>query len=167
MGCAVSRTIKGSACHHGSPGLPFSVWRWGGVAEEDFHCRVFKTPHLNFREAKNAQPALLSCEEPAKAIYGERLGEHSSIVWAKLIQARITPGSARTKDRPLRASAGLRRFSVMISVMLIGAVLASLALGVLLAYGICQAMFRVFRVHAISAARERVQTPAVRTAVEG
>lgn len=56
---------------------------------------------------------------------------------------------------------------MIITVMLIGAVLASLALGVLLAYAICNAMFRVFRVHAMSAARERVQTSVVRTAVEG
>ena len=39
--------------------------------------------------------------------------------------------------------------------MLVCAVLASLALGVLVAYGICQTMFRLFRVHAVSAARSR------------
>jgi hypothetical protein len=39
------------------------------------------------------------------------------------------------------------------SILLVGAVFASLAFGVLLAYGICQTMFRVFRVHAESAAR--------------
>lgn len=49
------------------------------------------------------------------------------------------------------------------SVMLICAVLASLAFGVLVAYGICQVMFRVFRVHSISTAREREQ----RTVVAG
>lgn len=49
------------------------------------------------------------------------------------------------------------------SVMLICAVLASLAFGVLIAYGICQVMFRVFRVHSISTAREREQ----RTVVAG
>ncbi len=38
------------------------------------------------------------------------------------------------------------------SILLVGAVFASLAFGVLLAYGICQAMFRVFRVHARSTA---------------
>jgi ABC-type glycerol-3-phosphate transport system permease component len=37
--------------------------------------------------------------------------------------------------------------------LLVGAVFASLALGVLLAYGICQFMFGIFRVHALSAAR--------------
>jgi uncharacterized protein (DUF2062 family) len=47
--------------------------------------------------------------------------------------------------------------------MLICAVLASLALGVLVAYGICQAMFRVFRVHAENAARERVVAQRLRT----
>ncbi len=44
------------------------------------------------------------------------------------------------------------------SLMMVGAVLASLALGVLVAYGICMAMFRAFRVHAESAARERGET---------
>jgi hypothetical protein len=39
--------------------------------------------------------------------------------------------------------------------MLICAVLASLTLGVLVAYGICQAMFRVFRVQSIAAAQQR------------
>jgi uncharacterized protein (DUF2062 family) len=39
--------------------------------------------------------------------------------------------------------------------MLVCAVLASLAFGVLVAYGICQMMFRVFREHSISAARQR------------
>ena len=42
----------------------------------------------------------------------------------------------------------------MSSMMLVvGAVCASLAFGVLLAYGACQGMFRIFRVHAQSAAR--------------
>ena len=36
----------------------------------------------------------------------------------------------------------------MTTVVLVSAVLASLAAGVLLAYGICVAMFRVFRMHA-------------------
>ena len=49
-------------------------------------------------------------------------------------------------------------------VMLICAVLASLALGVLVAYGICQAMFRVFRVHAENAARSRGVAQPLRTA---
>ena len=35
----------------------------------------------------------------------------------------------------------------MISIMLICAVLASLAIGVLVAYGVCMAMFGVFRMH--------------------
>lgn len=56
---------------------------------------------------------------------------------------------------------------IMGSLMLVCAVLASLALGVLMAYGICQAMFRVFRVHAIAAAKERVSNSPVRVAVEG
>lgn len=41
------------------------------------------------------------------------------------------------------------------TLMLMCAVLASLALGVLVSYGICQAMFQVFRVHSVSAARLR------------
>ena len=54
-----------------------------------------------------------------------------------------------------------------ISVLLVGAVMASLAFGVLAAYAICMAMFRVFRVHAISAAKERTQASSVRVAIEG
>jgi hypothetical protein len=41
------------------------------------------------------------------------------------------------------------------SILLVGAVLACLAFGVLLAYGICNAMFRAFRVHAKSTARRQ------------
>jgi len=51
--------------------------------------------------------------------------------------------------------------------MMVCAVLASLALGVLTAYGICQVMFRVFRVHAESASRERVEAAATGVALEG
>lgn len=43
----------------------------------------------------------------------------------------------------------------MVSLMLVGAVFASLALGVLAAYGVCQGFFRVMRMHAESAARAR------------
>ncbi len=39
--------------------------------------------------------------------------------------------------------------------MLMCSVLASLALGVLAAYGICHSMFHLFKVHAVSAARSR------------
>lgn len=52
----------------------------------------------------------------------------------------------------------------METVLLLCAVLASLALGVLVAYGICQTMFRVFRVHAVSAAKNRVATQPLRAA---
>ena len=59
---------------------------------------------------------------------------------------------------------------VMVSLMLICAVAASLAFGVLVAYGVCLAMFRVFRVHAASVARERVSgvsgVSAVQMAIE-
>jgi ABC-type glycerol-3-phosphate transport system permease component len=51
-------------------------------------------------------------------------------------------------------------------ILLVGAVFASLALGVLSAYGICQAMFRIFRVHALSAAR-RGRTSGVSVSAEG
>ena len=57
--------------------------------------------------------------------------------------------------------------AVISSLMMVCAVLASLALGVLVAYGICLAMFRVFRVHAESAARGRVKATATRVALEG
>jgi hypothetical protein len=56
---------------------------------------------------------------------------------------------------------------IMGSLMLVCAVMASLALGVLMAYGICLAMFRIFRVHALAAARDRVTNSPVRVAVEG
>jgi hypothetical protein len=41
----------------------------------------------------------------------------------------------------------------MSSLMLIGAMFASLALGVLVAYALCQMIFRVFWIHAQSAAK--------------
>ena len=41
------------------------------------------------------------------------------------------------------------------SIVLISAVLASLAAGVLLAYGICVSMFRLFRMHARQVAAEQ------------
>jgi hypothetical protein len=41
------------------------------------------------------------------------------------------------------------------SIVLISAVLASLASGVLAAYGICISMFRLFRIHARQVAAER------------
>jgi hypothetical protein len=44
---------------------------------------------------------------------------------------------------------------VMGSLMLVCAVAASLAFGVLVAYGICQGLFRIFRVHATAVAKER------------
>ncbi len=43
----------------------------------------------------------------------------------------------------------------MTTVMLLCAVLASLAGGVLLAYGLSNAMFFVFRIHSIQAAQQR------------
>lgn len=40
--------------------------------------------------------------------------------------------------------------------MLVCAVFASLTLGVLVSYGICQVLFRVFRVHSIAVAKQRM-----------
>jgi hypothetical protein len=40
--------------------------------------------------------------------------------------------------------------------MLVCAVLASLSLGVLVAYGICMAMFHVFKIHSIQVAQQRI-----------
>ncbi len=50
--------------------------------------------------------------------------------------------------------------------MLMCAVMASLALGVLVAYGICQAMFRVFRVQSIAAAKQRQRAVVARVALD-
>ena len=44
----------------------------------------------------------------------------------------------------------------MTTVVLMCAVLASLAGGVLLAYGICNAMFHIFRIRSIQAAQQRL-----------
>ena len=43
---------------------------------------------------------------------------------------------------------------VVTSIMLVCAVLASLAVGVLMAYGVCIAMFRVFQMHVRQVAAE-------------
>ena len=43
----------------------------------------------------------------------------------------------------------------MTTVVLLCGVLASLAGGVLLAYGLCVAMFNLFRIHSIQAAQQR------------
>jgi len=61
---------------------------------------------------------------------------------------------------------------LMGSLMLVCAVAASLALGVLVAYGICQGMFRAFRLHAMAEAKSRAvpqlgQQPGVQVAVRG
>jgi hypothetical protein len=52
------------------------------------------------------------------------------------------------------------------TLMLVCAVAASLAFGVLVAYGMCQVMFRVFRVHQTAVARTRVAV-ASQVAIEG
>ena len=54
------------------------------------------------------------------------------------------------------------------SVTLVCAVLASLAFGVLLAYGICQAVFALFRMHALrSPAPSQVRVTGRASVVEG
>jgi hypothetical protein len=57
--------------------------------------------------------------------------------------------------------------AVIVSMMLIAAVLASLALGVLVAYGLCQAMFRIFRVHSMSMAKEPTGVSVARAVAKG
>ena len=47
----------------------------------------------------------------------------------------------------------------MTSIVLVCAVLASLAVGVLVAYGVCISMFRVFQMHARQVAAERLAQP--------
>jgi len=66
-----------------------------------------------------------------------------------------------------RAVFGPLEAGVISSLMLICAVAASLAFGVLVAYGICQVMFRIFRQHATAVAKERVSGSVVRVAIEG
>ena len=56
---------------------------------------------------------------------------------------------------------------LMSSLMLVCAVAASLALGVLVAYGVCQGMFRAFRLHAAAEARSRGLGQTVRIPVRG
>lgn len=54
------------------------------------------------------------------------------------------------------------------TVTLVCAVLASMAFGVLLAYGVCQAVFALFRMHALrSPAPSQVRLPSRATVVEG
>ena len=56
-------------------------------------------------------------------------------------------------ENPSRQPLSLKEMFVMSSLMLIGAIFASLALGVLVAYGICQLLFRIFWIHVKSTAR--------------
>lgn len=46
---------------------------------------------------------------------------------------------------------------MILSILLLCAVAASLAIGVLLAYGICLAMFHLFSIHATQVAARRLQ----------
>lgn len=63
---------------------------------------------------------------------------------------------SRTLAAVTRADEARGDFQAMETMALLCAILASLALGVLAAYGICQAMFRLFQIHAVSAAKNRV-----------
>lgn len=54
---------------------------------------------------------------------------------------------------------------VTASIVLISAVLASLAVGVLVAYWVCMAMFGVFRVHARQVAERSLQRVVAQTQV--
>jgi ABC-type glycerol-3-phosphate transport system permease component len=65
----------------------------------------------------------------------------------------------------MRAAEPKEKFFMSSLILLVGAVFASLALGVLLAYGICEVMFRIFRVHALSAAK-RVRAASVSVSAE-
>ncbi len=58
-------------------------------------------------------------------------------------------------------------FDVISTILLVCAVAASLGVGVLLAYGICLSMFRLFRIHATQVAARRVQTVAASGLVIG
>jgi uncharacterized protein (DUF2062 family) len=65
------------------------------------------------------------------------------------------------QNAPFRAQKFNRRFEAMLMVMLVAAVMVSLASGVLLAYGICYGMFQVFRIHSQSVRQARVQAQLV------
>jgi hypothetical protein len=62
----------------------------------------------------------------------------------------------------------LQGVEVNTSIVLVSAVLASLAAGVLSAYALCATMFRIFRIHATQVAAERsartvlATTPAIK-----
>ena len=66
---------------------------------------------------------------------------------------------------PVTRSAS-KRFDVLLSLALICGVVASLALGVLVAYSLCVGMFTMFRMHAQRAAatRQASVAPALRAA---
>jgi uncharacterized membrane protein SpoIIM required for sporulation len=67
----------------------------------------------------------------------------------------------------MKAGNGKRQeWVVNSSIVLISAVFASLAAGVLLAYGICMAMFGIFRIHARQVAEKSAQSVVARV-VEG
>ena len=50
------------------------------------------------------------------------------------------------------------------TIILVAAVLASFALGIVIAYGICVAMFSIFRIHSRQVAAERARRQMVQAA---
>lgn len=70
--------------------------------------------------------------------------------------------------RVLARGQGLNQeYFVYSSIMLICAVLASLAIGVLAAYGVCIAMFNIFRIHARQVAVKSARSVAPVRVVQG
>ncbi len=55
----------------------------------------------------------------------------------------------------------------MTSIVLACAVLAAMAAGVLIAYGVCWAMFAIFRIHALQTARSANEVVTAPQVVEG
>jgi uncharacterized protein (DUF2062 family) len=66
---------------------------------------------------------------------------------------QIAPFRAREFNRSLQKA--------MLMIMLVAAVMVSLAFGVLLAYGLCYGMFQVFRIHSQSVRQARVRSQLV------
>jgi hypothetical protein len=60
-----------------------------------------------------------------------------------------------SSDGTVWPEVGIKERDVSLTIMLACAVLASLGVGVLLAYGVCFAMFEVFRIHARQLAAEK------------
>jgi nitrate reductase NapE component len=68
-------------------------------------------------------------------------------------------------NRSLRAAGGLEGRKMLITLMLVCAVLASLAFGVLAAYGICLGFFRLMAGHAGVPLRSTLETAPVKAEI--